>query len=417
MQDLNETRVGQLNSIWTLAAQLEQTMISRSGEQVSHVLSEIPRNEPRLDSMMFIRHNAVPNWQEPQDMQFEPSPVWHDDATLITDETAKVFLRNLLSKSKAQSKEFKAEADKKRKEVENAKKVRQNVRDGKDKRDEAEVVRSIFAMQEDLHLTQRKWLTAETEAATVTGAVGDLSLGAVNHNFRHQTFKIPTNCDLCGDRIWGLSAKGFDCTACGYTCHSKCEMKVPAECPGEQSKEDKKKLKIQRQEQASATPAYDESQATSPTNGSTAELPDLSRRNTMNSLSSGYSANTNARSTSALPTVPDSGGEQPPVELSASSSPAPAPASTPAPKPTSGGRRKMAAPPPAQYVSGGPPTSNGGGASKPSEPRGKMLYPYEANGDDEVTVDEGRDVVIVEPDGQFPPLFLAKHGSRTNEAQ
>lgn len=412
MQDLNETRVSQLNTIWTLAAQIEKAMISRNGEQVSHVLSEIPRNEPRLDTVMFIRHNTATNWQEPQDMQFEPSPVWHDDATMVTDETAKVFLRNLLGKSKTQSKEFKAEVDRKRKEVENAKKIRQNVRDGKDKRDEVEVVRSIFAMQEDLHLTDRKRLTAEMETSTVTSVAGDLSLGAVNHNFRPQTFKIPTNCDLCGERIWGLSAKGFDCVACGYTCHSKCEMKVPAECPGEQNKEEKKNLKTERQEHAGAAPTYDENRTRSPTNGSAAELPDLSRRNTMNSLSSGYSANTNARSTSALPTVQDSsGGEPPPAELPTSSSPAPAPASAsapppppapapaPAPKPAAGGRRRMAAPPPTQFVSGPPPTSNGGEPSKPSEPRGKMIYAYQANGDDEVTVDDGRDVVIVDSDG------------------
>ena len=382
MQDLNETRVHQLNSIWTLAAQLEKSLLSKSDEQVTHLISEIPRNEPKLDSMMFLRHN-VTNWQEPLDMQFEPSPVWHDDAAMVTDEMAKVFLRNLLTKSKGQMRDMKIEADKKRREVEGAKRVRQSVREGKDKRDEVEVVRAIFAMQEDLHLLDRKRLTAEVETSTVTSIVGDLSLGAMNHNFRAQTFKIPTNCDLCGERIWGLSAKGFDCKDCGYTCHSKCEMKVPAECPGELSKEDKKKMKAERQEKANSTPVYD-STTTSPTNGA-AELPTLTRQNTMNSLSSGYSANASiGRSTSALPTVPDADG---PAELSA--------ASPPASKPAAPGRRRVIAPPPTQYISSPPPPSNGGAG----EPHGKMLYPYQATGEDEISVDEGQDVVVVEPDG------------------
>lgn len=382
MQDLNETRVHQLNSIWTLAAQLEKSLLSKSDEKVTHLISEIPRNDPKLDSMMFARHNAT-NWQEPLDMQFEPSPVWHDDSAMVTDETAKVFLRNLLTKSKGQMRDLKAEADKKKREVEGAKRVRQSVREGKDKRDEVEIVRAIFALQEDFHLLDRKRLTAEVETSTVTSIVGDLSLGAMNHNFRAQTFKIPTNCDLCGERIWGLSAKGFDCKDCGYTCHSKCEMKVPAECPGELSKEDKKKMKAERQEKANSTPVY-ESTTTSPTNGA-AELPTLTRQNTMNSLSSGYSANASlGRSTSALPTVPDADG---PAELSA--------ASSPAPKPAAPGRRRVIAPPPTQYISSPPPPSNGGSG----EPRGKMLYPYQATGEDEVSVDEGKDVIIVEPDG------------------
>ncbi|EAS34825.3 actin polymerization protein Bzz1 [Coccidioides immitis RS] len=381
LQDLNETRVAKLNSIWTLAAQLEKSLISKTDEQIAHVISEIPRNDPKLDSMMFIRHN-VANWQEPQDMQFEPSPVWHDDATMVIDEAAKIFLRNLLTKSKSQMKEMKGEADKKRREVENAKRVRQSIRDGKDKRDEVEVVRAIFSMQEDLHQFNRKQLTAEVETSTITSVVGDLSLGAKNHNFRPQTFKIPTNCDLCGERIWGLSAKGFDCRDCGYTCHSKCEMKVPAECPGEQSKEEKKKLKAERQEAANETRPYKAATTTS----STAELPALSRRDTMNSLSSGYAASA-TRSTSALSSQTTDTG---PTELPATVSPAQ--------KPTALRKHRIVAPPPDQYVSAPPPISNGGTASRPSEPRGKMLYPYQANGEDEISVDEGQDVVIVEPD-------------------
>ncbi|EGD84342.2 hypothetical protein H112_08039 [Trichophyton rubrum D6] len=354
--------------------------------------------------MMFMRHNTA-HWQEPLDMQFEPSPVWHDEPTMVIDEPAKVFLRNLQSKSKSQMKELKAEADKKRREVENAKKVRQSIRDGTDKRDEVEIVRAMFALQEDLHLLDRKRLTGEIEVSTVS-VVGDLSLGAKNHNFRAQTFKIPTNCDLCGERIWGLSAKGFDCRDCGYTCHNKCEMKVPAECPGEQTKEERKKLKAERQEQANATPATLPDISPRISTPSTAELPALSRRDTMNSLSSGYSSNAINKSTSALSiSQPANGG-------SASTSPAiaelpdsTAAAAAVAKKPAVAAPRKnrILAPPPAQYVSASPAPSANNTKENPTEPGGKMMYAYQANGEDEITVDEGQDVVVVEPDGT--PFF------------
>ena len=48
---------------------------------------------------MFVRHN-VEQWDEPVDFLFEPSPIWHDDPEIVTDEYAKVFLRNLVSKSR-----------------------------------------------------------------------------------------------------------------------------------------------------------------------------------------------------------------------------------------------------------------------------------------------------------------------------
>jgi len=48
---------------------------------------------------MFARHNNVP-WDEPPDFMFEPSPIWHDDPEIVTDEYAKVFLRNMVTKSR-----------------------------------------------------------------------------------------------------------------------------------------------------------------------------------------------------------------------------------------------------------------------------------------------------------------------------
>lgn len=327
---------------------------------------------------MFLQHNVIQS-QEPGNVGFEPSPVWHDEATIVIDEAAKIFLRNLLGQTKGQVRELRVEADKKRREVEAGRKIRENIQQGKDNRSEVDVVRSIFHTQESLHETERKWLTAEVETSTIISVAGDLSVGAKNHNFRSQTFKIPTNCDHCGERIWGLSAKGFDCQDCGYTCHSKCQMKVPAECPGEQSKEEKKKLKVSRQEQAGAVPAVDlDSPATS------MAAPSLTRQNTMNSLSSGYAAST-TRSVSNV-------AAQPVAEH-----PTDAPSAQAATKPAAAKANRVLAPPPTAFVSG---TSTVDMSSKSKGPRGKMLYPYQATGNDEVTVQDGDDVTVVEPDGK-----------------
>lgn len=369
IQCLAETKVVFTNQMWSLAAKLENDTLKRNTEHLNHLSSEIPRNDPTLDSMMFVRHNLA-QWQEPQDMAFEPSPVWHDDAAMIVNDPAKVFLQNILLKSKLQRVELKKDVDFKRREVERARKVRRDIREGRDKRDEVDVIRATFILQEQLHEIEREWTTAEVETATITSVVGDISVGAQNHNFKSQTFKIPTNCDLCGERIWGLSAKGFDCKDCGYTCHSKCELKVPADCPGEQTKEQRKKLKAERQESANK-------RAVPTTNGGTppvgvVELDGVSRSNTMNTLSSGYA-------TSAQRSV--SGGPAP-------SSEAPVPAR----------RNKIIAPPPATYLSEAPGDIPNGR----NETKGKMLYSYTATNDGEITVDEGVEIILIEPDGKFP---------------
>lgn len=321
-------------------------------------------------------------------MVFEPSPVWLDDSAMATDETAKIYLRNVLGKSKSQLKELKQEVDKKRREVDNVKRVRQNIREGRDKRDEVELVKAMFAMQEDLHSVERQRLTAEVETSTITSTVGDVSLGAQNHQFKSQTFKVPTNCDLCGERIWGLSAKGFDCRDCGYTCHSKCELKVPAECPGEQSKEERKKLKAERQAASKVTAP--------PANGGPpegiSELSSLSRSNTMDTLSSGYAASANRSVSDRVP------GEEGGLDGVSGHLPT---ASRP---PATARRNRIVAPPPTQYATELPTnTPTVGSVSLHSaEPRAKMLYAYQATGDGEVSVDEGDQVIVIEPDGKKP---------------
>ncbi|KAK4985220.1 Protein BZZ1 [Elasticomyces elasticus] len=382
LQDLSETRVSKLNSIWSLAAQIETQTLNHSADLLKHLSSEIPRNNPVLDSMMFVRHNAM-NWRDPPDFVFEPSPVWLDDDAMAVDEASKTFLRNTLTRSKALLTGLRRDTEQKRKEVEGAKRVRQNIREGKDKRDEVEVVRAQFALQESLHDVLRRLLTAETEVSTITNTVGDLSLGARNHAFKTQTFKIPTNCDLCGERIWGLSAKGCDCKDCGFTCHGKCEMKVPADCPGEISKDDRKKVKQERQAAAQAAVP---SGANGAQAGGAGDVPKLGRSDTMgsmNTLSSGYSASAHrsvSGTTAMSPT--EEGAPQQKAGVSAAR------------------KNRIVAPPPTQYIGGSSPfgDANGRNGVSGDEQRGKMMYPYKQNGDGEISVDEGREVVVLEPD-------------------
>ncbi len=404
---MSETRVTQLNSLWSLAVKLETAALDRSNEHLHHLSAEIPRNEPLLDSLMFVRHNAI-SWQEPLDLAFEPSPVWLDDSDMAVDEAAKVFLRNVLGKSKSQLGELKKDTDTKRREVEAIKMIRQNIRAGRDKRDEVEMVRTLFSVQEDLHQSERKRLTAEVETYTITAAVGDVSVGAQNHNFKSQTFKIPTNCDLCGDRIWGLSAKGFDCRDCGYTCHNKCELKVPASCPGELSKDERKKVKSERQQAFSTSTSTSTSTAHPNSNGDppdgVTELPAMSRSSTMNSLSSGYAASANRSVSGPLAKSHLQKEETSPAELSIVAQPIIS-------KPNTLRKNRIVAPPPTHYISEMPASEPNGrsslSTSNPTEHRGKMLYGYQATNAGEVTVSEGDEVTIIDPDGMqpLPPTF------------
>lgn len=67
-------------------------------------------------------------WNEPNDFEFEPSPLWHDTDDIVTDELATVFLRNLLGKSRRGLEAAKAVVESKQREIQGLQKTRDQLK-------------------------------------------------------------------------------------------------------------------------------------------------------------------------------------------------------------------------------------------------------------------------------------------------
>ncbi|RPB00101.1 hypothetical protein L873DRAFT_1681392, partial [Choiromyces venosus 120613-1] len=373
LQNLNETRVTKLNALWTLSNELDSTCRKNTMSHLSGAITEIARNIPAYDSAMFAKHNMA-GWAEPSNFVFEPSPIWHDTDEIVVDENAKIFLRNLLGKSRRGLEDTKTHVESRRREINGLRKLLDTVKldEGKMQK-EIDATRSIFYNFEELAPHSTKLITLQVEIETILGAVGEIERGTQIHKFKATTFKIPTNCDFCNETLWGLKSKGFNCQDCGYSCHKHCEMKVPAVCPGVLDKAAKKALKEEKRT----------SVAIGGSNGNDTEL---SRSNTMNSLSSSYSGG-------RLGTKPSAS------KLSASVSPSATSVeleTTPDIAPPR--RNRVIAPPPERYIS--PPSEPI--AELPEQVKqekiGRMIYTYSGAGEGEISVEAGADVVVVEPD-------------------
>lgn len=81
-------------------------------------------------------------------------------------------------------------------------------------------------------------LTPENPANNNTD-VADASLGIdpilpliyeKAHNFRTHTFKGLNWCEFCANFLWGFTAQGVKCEACGFIAHFKCGELVPPKC-------------------------------------------------------------------------------------------------------------------------------------------------------------------------------------------
>ena len=96
LQDLNETRVTLVNKILKNACIIERNSNDKVKEILHAIDATADQNNPKLDTSMFIRHNAV-EWNEPPDSIFVPCSVWHDEETLVTKEPELTDLKKRLN--------------------------------------------------------------------------------------------------------------------------------------------------------------------------------------------------------------------------------------------------------------------------------------------------------------------------------
>ena len=150
-------------------------------------------------------------------------------------------------------------------------------------------------------------------------------------------------------------------------------MKIPATCPGVLDKAAKKAFKEEKRTSIALN-----STAVELGNGDGYSTSGVSRSNTMNStLSSSHS--TGGGGLRSMRSVGS--------RLSKSNSTT---------TPTT--RSRILAPPPEKYL---PPEDIPELPTEDNSPKGRMLYPYNATGEGEISLEDGKEVSILEPDGMY----------------
>lgn len=100
LQDLNEAKVSKINSILLSSSILERDANTEINKYVDAIDIVIKQNLPKLDTAMFVKHNLA-NWAEPVDFNYIPSQIWHDDEKMIVNDstlqTLKIKLNNACS--------------------------------------------------------------------------------------------------------------------------------------------------------------------------------------------------------------------------------------------------------------------------------------------------------------------------------
>ncbi|KZT64927.1 hypothetical protein DAEQUDRAFT_732022 [Daedalea quercina L-15889] len=217
--------------IMTDAQMLQKGHLDTLRTHIDGVESRLASVNAQADQELFIEHNIRP-FTKPGDWAFEPAAVHYDTGGMAVEPAPKVVLQNRLTKCRSKLDELRPVITSKRKEMESfAKMMANNV--GIDRAANGEeATDSYLEAQHQLtfYLSSEYMLLAEIDviSAALSGDEGEQK----PHTFKSTSFSIPTQCVYCKSSIWGLSKQGKTCKACGISVHAKCELKVPADCPG-----------------------------------------------------------------------------------------------------------------------------------------------------------------------------------------
>ncbi|KAF8469405.1 hypothetical protein DFH94DRAFT_795809 [Russula ochroleuca] len=226
----NSNYITNVAAVLHLAQTLHLSHYDALKNQVSVVDTAISLVDPKKDQELFIEHNLRP-FDSPTDWTFEPCSRYYDTAELSVEGGAKIFLQNKLSRSRGKVLVLKPLLESKRKEAEQALSF-VNAGSGNPSSGSVDAIDGLLDAQHQVTLYEVSHSILETEIRIIETALGGDEGSQRPHLFKGSSFTIPTECGYCATSIWGLSKQGKTCKTCGLSVHSKCELKVAADCSG-----------------------------------------------------------------------------------------------------------------------------------------------------------------------------------------
>jgi len=228
-QRLQSNLLRGLTIILQQAQALQTNHLSNLQSRVTAAQQALAAIDIVKDQDLFVTYNLRP-FTVPGDWGFEPCTGYYDTGEMSVEQAPKIVLQNKLSKCRSQLQDTTNLINSKNKEVEQLSKVVDAYTSDRMLGDVDDVTNNYLDYRHELSSLQctETGLNAEIEIISIA-LEGDEG-SQHPHDFKSASFSIPTTCGYCKSSIWGLSKQGKTCKSCGLSVHSKCELKVPADC-------------------------------------------------------------------------------------------------------------------------------------------------------------------------------------------
>ncbi|KAK7048535.1 hypothetical protein R3P38DRAFT_1868987 [Favolaschia claudopus] len=217
--------------------------------------------DPTRDQDIFIEHNIRP-FKAPSDWKFEPCVNHYDTDAMSVEPAPKVFLQNKLSRSRGKLQELGPLMDSKRRDQDKLSDLFVAYDADHSLGNDNDISEAYLDASHSVISYGTSECILKTEMEVILAAIGDDEGEQQPHSFKSSSFSIPTTCGYCKTAIWGLSKQGKTCRACNLSVHSKCELKVPADC--KHSEHDRKSSNLSRTSTATSRTSIDRAAAPTP---------------------------------------------------------------------------------------------------------------------------------------------------------
>ncbi|KAG1743309.1 uncharacterized protein EDB91DRAFT_1328561 [Suillus paluster] len=211
-QELQTRLVMDFVAVVTEAQRIQLSHQDILKDRLATVNAALIEVQPGKDQALFVDCNIRP-FSIPDDWVFEPCSNHYDTGDICIDPAPKVFLQNKLAHARAKSRELKPALEQKRTEVEKYRGLVTAYATDNILGDVGGAVNSYLVTAHEVTSLSTSACVLTTEVNTIADVLGGDEGGSSPHV-----------------SIWGLSKQGKTCKGCGLSVHSKCELKVPAEC-------------------------------------------------------------------------------------------------------------------------------------------------------------------------------------------
>ncbi|KAG8735766.1 hypothetical protein FRC12_017930, partial [Ceratobasidium sp. 428] len=208
---------------------LQEGHLKSIGRSVASTQAALNALSPEQDQTLYASFNRRP-FSKPMDWEFEPCDRYYDTPEVVIEPEPKILLQNKLQRSRTKIAELIPVVEDKSREVSRLAKIVESYAANPTLGNYDEVWENLLDASHQLTDLELVRATYEAEMKLVAGALAGDEGAQKPHEFKSTSFSIPSPCGYCKTSIWGLSKPGKTCKNCGVSVHTRCELKMPAEC-------------------------------------------------------------------------------------------------------------------------------------------------------------------------------------------